>query len=114
MSRKLSFIILIFLFLVFFFLMQSIQLLTSNPSQDFEEIEISFSEPEFFKNGAYDFVRVHGASFMTDVGKPMLPVKGIQVLVEDREIDHIEVVSSDSETLKGYYFIQPVQYLSPE
>ena len=84
-------------------------LFSSAPSQDFEEIEISFSNPEFFKSGIYDFVRVPGASFMTDVGKPMLPVKGFQVLVEDKEIDRIEVVSSESEVLEGSFYIQPLQ-----
>lgn len=90
--------------------MQFSKFLTSVPSQDYEEIEVSFSEPEFFKSGVYDFVRVPGASFMADVGKPMLPVRGIQVLVEDRKIDRVEVISPESEVIERDYFIQPVQY----
>lgn len=84
--------------------------LTSNSTQDYEEIEINFSEPEFFKTGEYDFVHVLGASSVWDVGKPMLPVKSIQVLIENKEIDHIEIISSESEVLEGSFYIQPVQY----
>lgn len=84
--------------------------LESIPSQNYEEIEISLSDPWFSETGEYDFVRVSGASFITDVGKPMLPVKGIQALVEDRDIDRIEVISSESEVLEGDYYIQPVQH----
>jgi PGF-pre-PGF domain-containing protein len=99
----------IFITLAFFLLVSS-TFLDSATTQDYEEIEINFSAPEFFKTGVYDFVRVPGASFTWNVGKPMLPVKGVQVLVDDREIDRVEVVSSQSEILEGSYYIQPVQH----
>lgn len=108
MKKELKVICIVFF--VLFFLMQSSELLTSVSSQDFEEIEINFSEPEFLKSGIYDFVRIPSASFTTKVGKPMLPVRGVQVLVDDREIDHIEIIPSESEIFDGNYYIQPVQY----
>ena len=104
-SRQFSLIF----FIILFVILNSF-LLASKSIGDFEEIVINFIDPEFFKIGEYDFVRIEDTSYMTAVGEPMLPVKPVQVLIEDREIDRVEIVSFVSEDINDSFYIMPVQH----
>jgi hypothetical protein len=81
-------------------------------------INVSFSELSFSttteKNVSYDIVEIHGYSFMTNVGEPMLPMKNIQILIPpDARFDNITITSYRKEELPGTYKLYPAQLPGP-
>ena len=57
---------------------------------------------------SYDRITVPGCSSFGDAGKPVLPVKGKQVLIPyNKVIDSIEVITGEKTVLSGAYNVEP-------
>lgn len=73
---------------------------------------LNFSESSliFEKEKEFDLVRLSRAHLMTDVGKPMLPVKNIFLALPDKaEVFGVEIISTQTEELTQSYYIFPAQ-----
>ncbi|MEO0293381.1 MAG: C25 family cysteine peptidase [candidate division WOR-3 bacterium] len=75
------------------------------------------NEVKFSKLRGYDIVSLPEFDFIQDslkVGEPMLPVKGVKVLLPSgTEVRNVRVISTREKKLEGEYYIYPVQYPIP-
>lgn len=82
----------------------------SAADSDIIETNIEFQNLSFTKLMGYDLVTIADCDFMDIVGEPMLPVKGVFIVVPpDGEITGIDVIYHEKEEIEGNYTIFPAQ-----
>jgi len=77
----------------------------------FEHI-VSFSEEDliFKKINSYDIVSINNGDWISDLGKPMLPIKTINLAIpKDVAIEDIRIITTSSKILPGNFLIFPSQ-----
>lgn len=74
--------------------------------------EVSFAPEELVleKLQGYDFLKLPGCDFLSEAGKPMLPVKYLRLaLPEGMEATGVRMVGVTTETIAGNYTVFPAQ-----
>ncbi|MBU2552801.1 MAG: T9SS type A sorting domain-containing protein, partial [Proteobacteria bacterium] len=88
-------------------------------SEDSVTISISFPNPIITKVkiqsfGEFDRIKIEGLPNMNKAGEPLLPLKGIEVLLPyNKDVSEIEVSYPKEEVLEGTYTIEPAQSQYP-
>jgi len=88
------------------FAVQTSQVAASEP----EEISYSFdfTKPVIAKAGDYDLVSMEGCEISHQTGKPLLPFKGITILIpEGKEVSEVIGEPEDEVTIPGSYLVKP-------
>ncbi|MCK4321178.1 hypothetical protein KAX08_01510, partial [candidate division WOR-3 bacterium] len=89
------------------FILFSSFLLKANVTYD---LHFDPSNLNFEIRDGYDIVNIEGTSFMDDVGKPMLPVKYLNLIIpQETEADSVTVEIHNSYQVPGSYYIYPAQ-----
>jgi hypothetical protein len=71
----------------------------------------SASDLSFGTENGYDVVELKGCVSMTEVGKPRLPVKYVNLIIPTAtDVESISITSWDSTIVEGSYYIIPAQY----
>ncbi|MCK4420955.1 hypothetical protein KAW48_04075, partial [candidate division WOR-3 bacterium] len=74
------------------------------------DLHFSPSELNFERKGDYDIVSIKGISFMNEVGKPMLPVKYLNLIIHQGTRAHsVDLKIHSSYEIPGDYNIHPAQ-----
>ncbi|MDD2889568.1 MAG: C25 family cysteine peptidase [bacterium] len=82
-------------------------LLAQTLSAETIKINYEFQKPSV-KHGQYDLISIAGLSPIIQPGKPVLPSKDIKILIPAGEkVLNVKLIPCETETLKGYYDIQP-------
>jgi len=67
-----------------------------------------FTQPVITKSGDYDQVSMEGCEISHKTGKPLLPFKGITVLLpEGKEVSEVICEPEDEVTIPGSYLVKP-------
>ncbi len=107
--KRLSLVSFAFLIIALFFFPAISLAFNSTLSLRFEPKDLSFE-----KTGDYDRVKLAGALLFTEPGKPLLPVKYVQIAIPaDVEVERVEVISFQRQELVGGYDIYPAQPFLP-
>ncbi len=101
--------------LILCFLLPSFIAVTAQTESDTYEIsfQITFTEDQFLFDslGEYDTISLVDGGYLTEPGKPMLPLKSIMIaLPEDMQATMIRVTNIKMKELPGTYHIFPAQY----
>ncbi|MEM4973341.1 MAG: C25 family cysteine peptidase, partial [Candidatus Hadarchaeales archaeon] len=70
---------------------------------------VTFEAPSVQKIGDYDLISINGCGFLSNIGEPMLPVKGLLIELPSADIVEVKFTSPDNMLLPGNYFIYPAQ-----
>ena len=77
-------------------------------------LDMSGREMTFTKSGSYDLIVLSGAAMTTVVGAPSLPAIADNVVVpQDMRVTGVTCVPAISDSVKGSFFIMPVQRPQP-
>ncbi len=73
-------------------------------------VEFSQSDLHFEKSDGYDVIRITDASVVSELGKPVLPVKRVKIAIpNDTRAIGVEAHSVDSKGIPGNFFVMPGQ-----
>ncbi|MFH0772638.1 MAG: C25 family peptidase propeptide domain-containing protein [Candidatus Omnitrophota bacterium] len=85
----------------------------SRVEQDVISVEVEFQEPQIVRSSyspEYSHIEMEGTRSLGKVGEPVLPVKGISVLLPpNKRIKDIEIIYGEKITLDGRYLVEPGQ-----
>jgi len=74
------------------------------------EVTVQFPEPVITKLGDYDCIEMEGIPSLGNTGEPVLPVKGVNVLIPaGKDVKSSELILGEKVTLPGTYNIEPAQ-----
>ena len=80
----------------------------ASPSPEELSYSFDFTRPVIAKAGDYDRISMEGCEISHQTGRPLVPVKGIAILVpEGKEVAEIICEQEQEVTLPGEYFIAP-------
>ncbi|MCG2705885.1 MAG: C25 family cysteine peptidase, partial [Candidatus Omnitrophica bacterium] len=83
---------------------------TSLTKNNVIEVTVEFPQPVITEAGGYQHIEMEGLYSVGNPGEPVLPVKGINVLIPaGKEIKGSEVILGEKITLPGKYNIEPAQ-----
>jgi len=89
------------------------QILASGPQITYQKtITLTFSKDDFSfsMQDGYDIITFPDGGFLTDIGKPMIPVTHIRIaLPEDMNVIQICINEIQEETIEGSYLLYPAQ-----
>jgi hypothetical protein len=64
----------------------------------------------FEKKDGFDIVKMKGTGFIGELGSPMLPAKGINMIIPtDMDVESINIDQKSEVALKGKYYLYPIQ-----
>lgn len=74
------------------------------------ELTIQFPEPIITKVDGYDRIEMRGMPSLGNTGEPVLPVKGVNVLIPaGKDVRSSEIILGEKVTLSGKYTVEPAQ-----
>lgn len=82
-------------------------LMVQTASAEIIKLEYEFQKPSV-RHGEYDVINMQGLETFAEPGKPVLPFKGLKILIPFGEkVASVRIIPSEPEALKGIYDIQP-------
>jgi hypothetical protein len=77
-------------------------------------LTFSINDFSFSNQNGYDDIHLNEGGYITDIGKPMIPIKNIQVaLPADMKATNIRINDIKEQTLDGTYLLYPAQPARP-
>jgi hypothetical protein len=98
---------------VFILAFLSVAGVTAEVKKDTVYLEVAFPEPKITisdYSSEYSHIEMDGLRSLGEVGEPVLPIKGLKVLIPDEtKIKNIDITLGEKVTLPGIYMIEPGQ-----
>ena len=105
------------IFSIFILALLSATSVSAKTNKDTVYLEVQFPEPTIAPSVVgpeYSHIEMEGLRSLGEVGEPVLPIKGLKVLIPDEtKIKHIDITLGEKVTLPGTYMIEPAQQEYP-